>query len=204
MRYLTALLACLLLAMPALADETAEAPVGANGLHTQAWFHEGFLELGDDLAEAADAGKDLIVLIEQAGCPYCRELHRVNLRDPDITATMKDNFMVVQLDLRGSREVVDFDGEAMEERDLVRKWGILFTPTVLFIPADAIDMSGDGKARTAVAMPGYFKPFHFDAMLHYVMDDAYKPDSEHAGDFQRYLGVHADRLRAEGKEISVW
>ena len=200
MRCLLAVLTCLLLAMPVLADETAEAPVGANGLHTQAWFHEGFLELGDDLAEAADAGKDLVILIEQAGCPYCRELHRVNLRNPEIATTMKDNFMVVQLDLRGSREVVDFDGETMEERELVRKWGVLFTPTLLFVPADAVDISGDGKARAAVIMPGYFKPFHFDTMLHFVASDAY----QNGGDFQRFLNERAAKLRAEGKDVTIW
>jgi hypothetical protein len=34
--------------------------------------------------------------------------------------------------MHGALEAVDFDGEAMEERDLVRRWRNMFTPTMLF------------------------------------------------------------------------
>lgn len=174
--------------------------VGDNGLHTQDWFHDGFLELGDDLLEAAEADKDLLILIEQPGCPYCRELHGVNLRIPSIVATMKENFLVVQLDMRGAREVIDLDGEALEERKLVRKWGVNFTPTMIFIPADAINVDGDGKSRSVMMMPGYFKPFHFDTMLNFIASGSYRD----GGDFQRYLDARAAQLRKEGKDVTIW
>ncbi len=197
----TILLAFFLLCTPLHAQDLLPEPkLGDNGMHVQPWFHEGFLELSDDLDEASGSGKDLLILFEQAGCPYCREMHKVNLRIPDIVDTVRSKFMVVQLDLRGSREVTDFDGEALEERDLARKWGVIFTPTLVFIPAEAADMEGDGKARAAVMMPGYFKPFHFETMLHFVADDAYR----NGGDFQRYLNERADKLRAEGKDVTIW
>ena len=48
------------------------AEVGDDGLHKQPWFLDTFLELGDDLAAAADNGRHLMILYEQNGCPYCR------------------------------------------------------------------------------------------------------------------------------------
>lgn len=170
-----------------------------SGLYHQDWFHEGFLELPDDLEEAAADGKDLIILVEQAGCPYCRELHQVNLRIPPIVEKLQADYLTMQIDLRGSREVVDMDGETLEERDLVRKWGIIFTPTVVIIPAEATDGEGNGAERSVFKMPGYFKPFHFDTMLHYVSSDAYQSQ-----DFQRYLDGRAQEQRAGGKKVKIW
>lgn len=63
-----------------LLSQTVLAEVGNDGLHKQPWFHQSFLELADDVHEAADEGKFLVVLIEQSGCPYCRELHEVNFK----------------------------------------------------------------------------------------------------------------------------
>ncbi len=180
-------------------DRLPEPELSDSGLHTQPWFHDGFLELSDDLSEAAESGKDLLILIEQPGCPYCREMHQVNLRIPEIIGTLKENFLVIQLDMRGSREVVDLDGEAMEERALVRRWGVNFTPTMLFVPKEAADKEGSAKDRSVMLMPGYFKPFHFHTMLHFVSSDAYD-----GGDFQRYIDERAAKLRAEGKQVDIW
>jgi thioredoxin-related protein len=134
--------------------------LGDDGLHKQPWFHDSFLEFQDDLAEARGEGKDLIVLIEQRGCPYCREMHEVNFQREDIVKTITEKFFVVQLNMWGSREVVDFDGQTISEKDLVRKWSANFTPTALFFAWDDPD-NPPANMREALAfmMPGYFKPF---------------------------------------------
>jgi thioredoxin-related protein len=50
----------------------------------------------------------------------------------DIAQLLDEEFFVVRLNMHGSLEAVDFDGEAMEERDLVRRWRNMFTPTMHF------------------------------------------------------------------------
>lgn len=107
------------LALPVL----GQARLGDDGLHKQDWFHDGFLEMSDDLTEAAAGNKDLMVIFEQAGCPYCEALHNENFARPEIVNYITENFLVVQLDLWGSREVTDFDGEQLPERELAAKWG---------------------------------------------------------------------------------
>ncbi len=101
----------------------AEARLGDDGLHKQDWFLDSFLDMPEDLADAAAEGKHLMVLIEQAGCPYCRELHDVNFAKAEIVDYLTAHFVVIQLDLWGSREVVDFDGEALPEEATGREMG---------------------------------------------------------------------------------
>lgn len=182
--------------VPRLAS--AEARVGDDGLHKQDWFLESFLELGDDLESAAAEGRGLMLLFEQAGCPYCRELHRVNFARPEIVGYIAAHFDVIQLDLWGAREVLDFDGEALEERRLAAKWGVNFTPTTVLCPAEnagAADLAG----AEAFRLPGYLKPFHYLSSLEYVATGEYTRQP-----FQRYLQDKFAALREQGIDPDVW
>jgi len=77
-----------------LRAKEAELTPGEDGLYHQDWFVESFLNLKDDLTEAADEGKHFAILWEQRGCPYCRELHRVNFARPEIREYIKANFNI--------------------------------------------------------------------------------------------------------------
>lgn len=183
------------------ADRLPAAELSDSGLHVQPWFLDSFLDIGEDLAEAGAEGKKLIVFIEQAGCPYCRELHEVNLRDPEIVSYLNAHFVSVQLDLRGSREATDFDGKAMEERDLAKKWGTIYTPTLVFFSPDkAGDGSQSGRELAVSIMPGYFKPFHFRTMLEYVAGEHYAAGKH----FQTFVDERAAALRAKGEKVDIW
>lgn len=185
----------------ASAAAAAAAEVGDNGLHVQPWFHDSFLEFTDDLADATADGKDLIVIIEQNGCPYCREMHEVNFARDDISSYIQDNYYVVQLDMWGAREAVDFDGEAMTESQLTRKWLASFTPTTYFFAMDDPD-NPPGTMRDALVftMPGYFKPFHHLSALEFVASDGYKEQPN----FQRWLQAKADHMREQGLDVNLW
>lgn len=182
------------------AQDRIEPIMGDDGMYHQPWFVNSFLDLKEDLAEAAEAGKRFAIIWEQRGCPYCRETHMVNFAKPEINEFVRENFAVLQLNLWGSREVTDFDGEALEERALARKWGIVFTPTFMFFPESVAKVEGKTGAQAEVArMPGYFKPFHFITMFEYVRESAYA--DQH---FQKYLIAKGQRLRAQGIEVNLW
>jgi thioredoxin-related protein len=193
-----------LVAMPragVLADEkTAEPAVSEDGLHVQPWFLNSLLDLRDDLKEAAEQGKRLAILWEQRGCPYCREMHRVNLARPEIAEYVKTHFNVIQLNMWGDREVTDFDGQVLSEKKLAQKARVVFTPTIQFFPATLAETGGKAGAEAEVfRMPGYFKPFHFLSMFEYVYTKGYKE-----APFQRWLQAKADKMRAEGKPVDLW
>lgn len=187
------------LAASALAARSGfAAEMGDDGLHKQPWFLDSFLELGDDLQFAADNGRHLMILYEQAGCPYCRELHEVNFARTELTDYIQQHFDVLQLDMWGAREVLDFDGETLEERALAAKWGVNFTPTTLIFAAGNAGADSLAAAET-FRLPGYLKPFHYLSSLQYVVTEDYKNQS-----FQRYLQDRFEALEEQGIDPDVW
>ncbi|CAA7613397.1 thioredoxin family protein [Magnetospirillum sp. UT-4] len=183
-RFVLALAALLLAALPAAAAEKYQAKLGDDGLHKQPWFVNSFLDLKEDLADATKAKKRLAIIWEQKGCPYCRDVHTVNLADDKIRAYVKDHFAVIQLNLWGDREVTDFDGQVMSEKELARKYRVNFTPTVQFFPETLAEIKGKkGEEAEVARMPGYFRNFHFLAMFEYVWEKRYAKGQE----FQRYI-----------------
>ncbi len=181
-----------LLPMPEVNDE---------GMYIQPWFHETFLDLSEDLKDAQAQGKRLVIFWEQRGCPYCKRTHEVNLRIPAIANYIKKNFVVLQLNMWGDREVTDFDGEILPEKELANKYAVLFTPTLQFFPAALEEIGGrTGKEAEVVRIPGYFKPFHFFFLFHYAFDNGYK---EQPG-FQRWLSAIGDELEEEGVKYDIW
>jgi len=152
-----------------------------DGLIYQPWFLDSFLILNEDLADAQADGKRFAVFWELKGCPYCEETHRVNLAKPEILDFVTSNFTIMQLNIIGSRLVTDFDGEELSERDLARKWGVKFTPTIQFFGDDPEAMSGKpGRDGEVARIPGYFKPEHFFAMFRYVKEKAYENQKFHS------------------------
>jgi thioredoxin-related protein len=67
MRKLLTLITLAVFALPAFAGE-----IGDDGLHKTDWMRDTFKDLQEDLAEANDEGKRLMVIIEQRGCIYCQ------------------------------------------------------------------------------------------------------------------------------------
>ena len=181
------------------ADPPGEPKTGANGLYVQPWFLESFLDLREDLDEAAAKGKRFVIFWEQKGCPYCKETHIVNLANPEISGFIQKHFVVLQLDLYGSRKVKDFDGEELAEKALAQKYGVRFTPTVQFFPRKAEEAKTSGKALEVARLPGYLRPFPFYVMFQFVRDEAYK-----AGPFRDYYKKKHEESVAAGSKAHTW
>jgi len=173
------LLGSLMAVVMAFAVNAAE--LGDDGLHKTDWMRDTFKDLSEDLAEANDEGKRLLIMFEQRGCIYCTKMHNEVFPDETITKMIEDNYFVVQLNLYGDVEVTDFDGETLSEKDMARKWGVLFTPTMMFLPEEVAD--GLTAPQAAVSsMPGAFGKGTTLDMLTWVVDKGYEGEE----DFQRY------------------
>lgn len=175
--------------LPASAAEeapaaTIEPVLGDDGMYHQTWFLNSFLDLRDDLSESHSQGKRLAVIFEQKGCPYCRDLHTINFADPKTNTYIRERFNIVQINLWGDREVTDFDGETLPEKDFAQKYAVNFTPTILFFPQTVEEVGGKGGQAAEVArMPGYFRPFHFISMFEWV----HEKRGDRGQGFQRYI-----------------
>jgi thioredoxin-related protein len=155
-----------------------------DGLYHQSWFQLTFLDLREDFADAKTAGKRLAVLFEQRGCVYCASLHNNVLAARYINDYMRENFAVVQLDLWGAREVTDFDGTVLAERALAERWGVIFTPTIVFLKDDLTGLEGKwGRELEAVErLPLSFSADTFYDLVVWVRLKLYERDRN----FQRF------------------
>lgn len=173
------LMACAGVAAAAKSVSVANAAVlNDDGLYTEEWFLESFLDLAEDLQDAAGQGRRFAIMWELRGCPYCRETHLVNFAMPEISDYVRENFEILQLNMLGSRTVTDFDGEELAERDLARKYSVRYSPTIQFFPADPAAAEGKaGGDAEIVRMPGYLRPPHFLAMFKFVREEAYQTTS---------------------------
>ena len=185
MKKLLTAFALVLMALPVWAE------IGDDGLHKADWMRDTFKDLSEDLAEANDEGKRLMVIIEQRGCIYCKKMHEEVFPTKEIANYINENYFVVQVNMFGDVEVTDFDGAAMPEKDIVKKWGLLFTPTILFFPSEVGDDVSAQSAAVAM-MPGAFGKYTTFNMLNWVIEEGYNSDEN----FQKY---HARKF-AEQKD----
>lgn len=123
------------------------------------WFKVSFMELEEDVAEAAEQGKRLMLLFHQDGCPYCNAFVEKNLAQSDIEQTLKTKFDVIELNMWGDREVVSIDGEIYSEKQFAQALNVQFTPTILFLTE---------TGELALRLNGYYGPDRFRLALDYV------------------------------------
>jgi thioredoxin-related protein len=130
------------------------------GYHEQpAWFKQSFLDIREDVREATDAGRRVMLYFYQDGCPYCKKLLESNFGLRDVTATTRRYLDVVAVNMWGDREVVDLQGKATTEKQFAADLKVMFTPTLLFL-----DESGEVVMR----LNGYYPPHKFTAVVEYV------------------------------------
>jgi thioredoxin-related protein len=168
-------------ALITMACGAAAATLGDDGLHKAPWMRDTFLDLGEDLAEAREEGKRLMVMIEQRGCIYCKKMHEEVFVIDEIADYISENFFVVQINMFGDLEVTDFDGETLPEKDMVKKWGALFTPMIMFFPPEVAEGTSAAQAAAAT-MPGAFGRWTTYNMLNWVIEEGYNGEES----FQRY------------------
>ena len=156
----------------------AKAIMTEDGYYREDWFLDSFLDLADDLKNAAAGGKSLAIMWEQRGCPYCRETHLVNFAQKDIETYIRGHFEIVELNLHGSRVVTDFDGKQLGEKQLAAKYGVRGTPTIQFFPDRAGEVASlavrTPREREVNRIQGYLAPKDFIRMFAYVGDHAYE------------------------------
>jgi thioredoxin-related protein len=142
------------------ANATLEAGMVNPGYHEKPdWFVESFLDIREDVAEAAAAGKRVVLYFYQDGCPYCEKLLDTNLALKDTVEKMRGGFNVIAINMWGDREVTDFAGAATTEKQFARALRVMFTPTLLFL---------DEQGGVVLRVNGYYAPHKFNAALDYA------------------------------------
>ena len=123
------------------------------------WFKESFLDIREDIAEAAVEKRRVLLYFYQHGCPYCSKLLHDNFGDQVIAEKTQQHFDVISLNMWGDREVTGLQGEAISEKEFAARLKVQYTPTLLFL-----NEQGDPVVR----LNGYYQPHIFSAIIDYV------------------------------------
>ncbi len=177
-------------ALALIAAPAAAVTLGDDGLHKAPWLHDTFKDLREDLAEANAEGKRFAIIIEQRGCIYCTKMHEEVFVLPAIEDILTDDFFFVQINMFGDVEVTDFDGTTLPEKDMVSRWNLLFTPTIMYFPEEVPDDATATQAAVAT-VPGAFSKSTTFNMLNWIKEHGYDGDEP----FQKY---HARMIAAGG------
>ncbi len=141
------------------------------------WFKNSFLDIREDVDEARQAGRRVLLYFYQDGCPYCARLLKDNLSQADIEKTLRKGFDVIAINLWGDRDVTGFDGREQSEKQFAVGLKVMYTPTLLFL---------DDDGRVRLRINGYYPPDKFRLAL------------AHAGErekrsFREFLAVNRSR-----------
>ena len=123
-----------------------------------AWFKVSFLDLFEDIEEAADNNKRLLVYYYQDGCPYCEKLMEDNFSQRDIADKTQQYFDVVSINLWGDKEVTVGD-KTYTEKDFAEALKVQYTPTLLFFSENN---------KIVFRANGYYPPEKFSTLLDYI------------------------------------
>jgi thioredoxin-related protein len=139
---------------------------GASMHKVPDWFKESFLEIDEDIAEAKENGKHIILFLDLQGCPYCTKMLDTSFfANNDTSKFIQKHFDVININIKGSREITWSEDEVFTEKELAQKLNVQYSPTVLFLDYDK---------NVVVRLNGYRSPKNFKNILEYVNGKHYK------------------------------
>lgn len=140
--------------------------VGASNHQAPTWFKDSFLDIKEDIEEASEKSKHFMIFLDFEGCPYCAKMLKESFEEQNSTSDfIKANFDVIELNVKGSKEVTWIDGDILTEKELTEKLKIQYSPTVLFFNA---------KNELIARVNGYRNPVDFQYVLDFVAQKKYE------------------------------
>ncbi|WP_198304607.1 thioredoxin family protein [Arcobacter vandammei] len=161
---LIALFASLLLVTSLSAKEGKV--IGASNHSVPSWFKDSFLDIAEDIEEASAKNRHFMIFLDFEGCPYCSKMLKENFEDDNKTSQfIKANFDVIELNVKGSKEITWVDGDVVTEKGLTQKLKIQYSPTVLFFSPNK---------EIIARVNGYRNPVDFQYILDFVQTKKYE------------------------------
>ena len=130
------------------------------------WFKQSFLEINEDIDEATENNKHLMLFMTLKFCPYCTKMLETNfVEGAKLQPYIKKNFDVIAIDIKGSKEIAVNEDTTMTEREYAQELKVQYTPTILFL---------DNDNNIVVRVNGYRSPENFQYILDYVKNKEYQ------------------------------
>jgi len=144
------------------------------------WFKESFLEIADDVEEATDENRHVMLFFHLTNCPYCNRMLTESFEADPLKSYIQDNFDVIVINIKGDRDVAFNEEISVSEKALAEQLNVFATPAIMFL-------NQDNKAVARV--DGYRAPARFQQVLNYVSKKAYSDNTS----LNDYINKNLDR-----------
>ncbi|MCK4710013.1 MAG: thioredoxin fold domain-containing protein [Gammaproteobacteria bacterium] len=141
---------------------------GGVDFDTPSWFKDSFLEIAEDVAEASESGKHVLMFFHLNGCPYCNRMINQNFQQEPLKSQIQANFDSIEINIKGDREIAMTEDMTTTESVLANYLKVQYTPTILFL---------DGNNKTVLRLNGYRSPEALKMALDFVQQKAYEKSS---------------------------
>ena len=138
--------------------------IGAVSHPMPSWFKDSFLDFADDVDEAFDSGKHVMLFFHLEACPYCTRMLVESFEPELLSKRIQQDFDVIEINIKGDRLIQFNETLALSEKQLAETLEVQATPAIIFL-------NKDNKFITRVN--GYRSPDRFEQILNYVSDNAY-------------------------------
>jgi thioredoxin-related protein len=133
------------------------------------WFKDTFFDLREDLEEARDSGKRVvIVFLTQEHCNHCQAFLDTTLKDTEIRNRLNKSYDVLGLDIFSDIELTDIDGTTLTVNEYTLSKKARFTPTLLFYGTENIIL---------LKIVGFYPPEKFRSVLDFIDGGYYKTET---------------------------
>lgn len=132
------------------------------------WFKESFLEIAEDVEEASEENKHVILFFQLNSCPYCDRMLEESFEAEPLKSYIQKHFDTIAINVRGDREIAFNEEISVSEKELSDILKVVATPAILFL---------GGENETIVRVNGYRAPQRFMSVLEYVATGAYENQS---------------------------
>lgn len=159
------LIICILFFVCVNAKSTTQGQITGGVNHEMpSWFADSFLDINEDVIEAKENNKNIMLFFHLADCPYCDAMLNENFKEGDTAKFIQNRFTVIAIDIKGDREIAINATTGITEKALSQKLKVQYTPTIIFLNTDG---------KTIYRTNGYRSSAAFKHVLKYIDDKAY-------------------------------
>lgn len=144
------------------------------------WFKESFLEIAEDVAEASEENKHVMLYIYLNNCPYCHKMLEDNIKNAPYIDFIKQHFDIIAINMKGDRNVQMNDELSLTEKELATQLKVMYTPTIVFL---------NSNNKIVARTNGYRSVKDFKQVLNYVQQKQYEKTS-----LVKYLNQHKSQV----------
>jgi predicted bacteriocin transport accessory protein len=142
---------------------------GGSSHELPKWFKESFLDLQEDIDEAKEKNKHVMLFLTLDFCPYCTKMLKDNFTTKNSTQEyIKKHFDVIGINIKGSKEIAINEDTTMTESEYAKYLKVKYTPTIIFL---------NEKNEIVVRLNGYRSAKNFKYILQYVNNKKYLTQS---------------------------